>query len=204
MPLDNSPNTRLEAAFAGVTAAQTRLDKIDSLIQEHEPKSWDARRAMRDCEIALNVAKENESRDTVAALLDNTATPGKSVSDCERDFEEARVDYENVRRLLMNLAAEKEVTERQLRDAKIKRDEAIRAILNNNPNVVALYQKIDALQGEMTATMAAASVVFKSGGNPRNFRSFPVIEGKYDTTLRDAWATAIKRLAESGEAEFPQ
>lgn len=206
MPLD-SPNTRLESAIASVVAAKTRLDRIEELLREIEDKSHTARHRMRDMENAFNVARENESRDVVAVLLDENA-PTKSVEDHERDFTQARGDYDRLRGLVLNLQREMQVAERTLHDAEYARKMAVRDLMQQHPAVVAAYEKYASLQAEVAAMNAALHEVFRAGGNPHNWRSFLVSERverrDYDPSLRDAWVTAIKRLETTGETEFPQ
>lgn len=204
MPLDNS-KTRLENAIAAVALAKERLDKIAELLSEFYSKSGVARDNKRVAERALNDARQHESRDTVNALLDDTVVI-KSVADCEQEFTRARVEYDRIHGIIINLQREEQNAQRQLSDAESNRTDAVRAVMNTHPAVIAAYQKYAALQAEVAAMNAALLEIFRSGGNPKNWRGFPIMERverrDFDSTLRDKWSAAIQTLSETGA--FPE
>lgn len=209
MPLHNA-NSRLGDAIAAVNSAKSRLDKIERALDETKGRSYDSRRFRNECEIQVNAAKERESKRAVDVLLGASADDQTSLADYEATLAEADREYASLKKLVFALQVEQQVTECQLRDAKDARENAVRAVLQNHPSVVALYQRYTALQDEIVAMNAALKVIWSADGYTVGgwTRGFPVMDrverGDFDPTLRDQWAAAIKQLTETGETEFPQ
>src|SRR5437899_9038367 len=63
-------NLSLEAAQTAVAAAQTRLHRIDELLDQKNRESWQARRSTRDLQTLVNARRETDSKRTVDALID--------------------------------------------------------------------------------------------------------------------------------------
>jgi predicted O-linked N-acetylglucosamine transferase (SPINDLY family) len=206
MPLDNTPALFLQSRIATVNESRSRLERIESLIDEHSRKSHAARRRMRECEIALSVAKENESRDVVAALISDTQIPAKSVADYTAEFEDTLTDFENTGRLLKNLETEMEAATRALRFAEIDRDRALEAALKTHPAVVALCDRQRQLEAEAASVTEALRVISKRFGIPDgyNFQRFNYDGQHVDRTLANMWAKAIDEFATNPETTLPE
>jgi predicted nucleic acid-binding Zn-ribbon protein len=201
MPLDT---TRLQAAINSLASTRQRLAKIEQLVDDHQRLSARARHRMRDAEIALSAAKENESRDTVNALLSDSTVATKPVSYFEDEYEKAVSELENARSLVTNLEREKENSERAVVHAANNHATALGEALSQHPAVIRLHERRRELEAELGAVHSAIGAIFKKHGTPIGFaQSFVEWQGAYDAALRDLWAKAIDGFSQNPETELP-
>src|SRR5437762_6395198 len=172
----------LEAAQTAVATAQTRLNRIDELLDNNQRESWQARRRTRDLQTLVNARRETDSKRVVDALIDGKSDDEPSLNHLEQQLADGTRTYNELRDLLQKLERERQAAERELRNCEIDLNSAIADHLQHADEVEALFRYHSQLRNALAERTAACKVIDSSFGVPERHKFyFTVFEGPFST-----------------------
>ena len=194
----------LEAAQTAVATAQTRLNRIDELLDNNQRESWQARRRTRDLQTLVNARRENDSKRVVDALIDGKTDDEPSLNHLEQQLADATRAYNELRDLISKLETERQAASRELTNCEIDLTSAIADHLQHADEVEALFQYYHQLRSALAECHAACKVVDSSFGVPERHRFYDtVFEGPFSVELAGKWQSAIAELKKDPATKLP-
>src|SRR5437868_2272788 len=130
----------LEAAQSAAATAQTRLHRIDQLLENNQRESWDARRSTRDLQTLVNARRETDSKRTVDALIDGKTVDEPSLNQLEQQLADTNRTYVELRDLIQKLERERQAAEREFHNCEIDLNSAVANHLQHATEVAALFK----------------------------------------------------------------
>jgi hypothetical protein len=195
----------LDAARQQKAVTETRLAKIDQLLDEKRSESWRLRELRDKLQLRLNAARENEARRAVDAFINGGGSDEKSAADYQKALDDVTREYVATKDLVSNLERERQAAERELSLVKIDLDNALGQFLSHSPAVFALFEHYNRLRREVASLAEALKVVALNSGTPETFRYWQApYSGETDETVARDWKAAVDKLKRDASQKLPE
>lgn len=212
-PAPRSPaRQELAETIARVKELEAKREKLNAGIQKLRDQLRALNRKIERAERDLAETRENEPELLAAAYLDGAEAISSSVEKREKALAKLSEQSAVLRRTREVLESKTQEIEQSLIYATMARDNAVSAVLQTDPSVLQVLQRLNAVRRECARFMQVMNMISaKFTGPPGEYRE-PFVNwedepdrdpARQDLAIVVEWENALEELATDAGAQLP-